>query len=345
MLALRWHAKDEVRLDRVAVPGVPGDDDVRVGIETAGVCTSDIHIAKGLFGGTPPKTLGHEVAGTVLEAGDGVTKHKVGDRVALQPTIACGTCDACTEGNIHLCANRKFPGIDIDGGFAEQMTAPEANWFPVAQRVPMEQACLVEPLACVVHAVDILKPSSTSTIAITGAGASAYLFLQVLAAKGLETGNILVSGRRDERLRICGQTGARVVDVRKADFANACKDVFGTRGPDVLILQTGGEQLMRESLDIVARQGTVFVYDYMGQPVPFNFGVMQLREITILTSTGAPPDAMSRALDLMAAGRVDLKPLITHTFEGPDALAAFEVSKAKDPGHVKSLIRFQAEEA
>jgi len=340
MFALRWHAAEDVRLDRVGTPDISQNDDVLVGIEYAGVCTSDVHIAKGLFGGTPPKTLGHEVAGTVLETGAAVTKHRVGDRVALQPTVCCGTCDACAEGNVHLCARRKFPGIDIDGGFAEQMIAPETNWFPVAPELPTEYACLVEPLACVIHAIDILNPDAASRIAITGAGASAYLFLQALKAAGIETGNILVSGRRDKRLGVCKESGAHVVDVREGEFAEACGDHFGSKGPDILILQTGGEQLMRESLDIAARKGILFVYDYMGCPVPFDFGVMQLREISVLTSTGAPPDAMSRALDMMASGHVNLKPLVTHVFDGSDALAAFEMSMSKDQSHVKSIIRF-----
>ena len=154
--------------------------------------------------------------------------------------------------------------------------------------------------------------------------------------------NLLVSGRRAGRLANIGRMGVRVVDVRTEDLGAAIREHFGRHGPDLFIDQTGDPDVLLNSLDQLAPKGTLFIYDFMGQSVPFDFGRLQLREIRVLTSTGCP-GTMAKALDLIADGRVALEPLVTHQYTLPEADEAFQKSQSKDPGHMKTILRCKGE--
>ncbi len=340
MRALVRNEASQVELRDMPTPSLKGSADVRVGVKSAGICMTDLAIVKGAFGGTTPRILGHEIAGEVLETGSAVRELKPGDRVALQPTIACGECPACQEGNWHLCPNRRFVGLDVDGGYADQMAVPGANLVKVPAEVPFRHACMVEPVACVLHAVQCFGGLPGGVI-ITGAGSSAYLFAQVLISMGVLREKILVSGRRDARLAIMENLGVQTSDARREALRERSAKVFGKKGPDVLVDLTGDPDLLRGSLDIVARKGTLFIYDFLGAEIPFHFGMLQLREITLRTSTGCP-ETIAPALALMASGKVDVSPLITHVFPPARMKEAFLQLSEKAPDHIKSIIEFGA---
>ena len=162
-----------VRLADTPAPPISADNDVLVRVRAAAVCSTDAAIVSGTFGGATPRILGHEIAGEVLEVGPSVQTLSVGDRVALQPTIYCGSCASCLKDNWHLCPNREFVSIDVDGGFAERMVVPEVNLVSVPESVPLQHACLAEPLACVIHAISRIDSPIGDGVIITGAGISA----------------------------------------------------------------------------------------------------------------------------------------------------------------------------
>jgi L-iditol 2-dehydrogenase len=338
MKALIRNETSQVEVRDVPTPSLKGSADVRIGVKSAGICMTDLAILKGAFGGTTPRILGHEVAGEVLETGSAVRELKVGDRVALQPTISCGQCPACQEGNWHLCPNRRFVGLDVDGGYAEHLVVPSANCVKIPPEVSFRDACMVEPVACVLHAVRCFGALPRGVI-ITGAGSSAYLFAKVLISMGVPLEKILVSGRRDARLAIMEDLGVHTLDARHESLGERSIAVFGKGGPDVLVDQTGDPDLLKASLDIIARKGTLFIYDFLGAEIPFHFGMLQLREITIRTSTGCP-GTIPQALALMASRQVDVSPLITHVFPQSGMKEAFLQLSEKAPAHIKSIIEF-----
>jgi L-iditol 2-dehydrogenase len=338
MKALIRNEASQVEVRDMPTPSLKGPAEVRVGVKSAGICMTDLAIVKGAFGGTTPRILGHEIAGEVLETGNAVRELAPGDRVALQPTISCGECPACHEGNWHLCPNRRFVGLDVDGGYAEHLVVPSANLVKIPPEVSFRHACMVEPVACVLHAVHCFGGLPRGVI-ITGAGSSAYLFAQVLISMGVLREKILVSGRRDARLAIMESIGVHTSDARYESLGEKSTKVFGKGGPDVLIDLTGDPDLLKSSLDIVARKGTLFIYDFLGAEIPFHFGMLQLREITLRTSTGCP-EAIAPALALMASGAVDVSPLITHVFPPSGMKEAFLQLSEKAPGHIKSIIEF-----
>jgi threonine dehydrogenase-like Zn-dependent dehydrogenase len=339
MLALIRNDHDAVELAEMPTPTLRAENDVLVRVHAAAVCSTDAAIVSGAFGGQTPRILGHEVAGEVIDVGLGVKALTPGDRVALQPTIYCGTCSSCRKDNWHLCPNRSFVGLDTDGGFAEHMVVPEINLVPIPSAVAYRHACMAEPLACVIHAIDRIGTPLPDGAVITGAGISAYLFAQVLIANGLAPEHILVSGRREARLAALQSLGVHVLDVRQGTLAEAAGNVFSDAAPELLIDQTGDPALLADAMDIIARQGTLFIYDFTGHDLPFNFGTMQLREITIKTSTGCP-GTMPAALDLIARSQVDLNHAITHTFAPPQMKDAYDILMSKDPTHIKSVIEF-----
>ena len=339
MQALIRDSGNAVRLTDMPTPTVSAADDVLVRVRAAAVCSTDAAIVSGAFGGATPRVLGHEIAGEVVETGPDVKALQIGATVALQPTIYCGRCPSCDKGNWHLCPNRRFVGLDADGGFAERMVVPEPNLIPVPKSVPFKYACLAEPLACVIHAISRIGTPLAGGVIITGAGISAYLFTQVLISSGVRPDRILVTGRRDARLAAIKHLGAHVLDVRCGDLADAAGEVFAETAPEVLIDQTGDPDLLLGAMDIIARQGTLFLYDFTGQAIPFNFGRMQLREITLRTSTGCP-GTMDSAIAMIAAGQVDLAGAISHTYGLPQMKEAYESLNSKDPSHLKSVIEF-----
>ncbi|MHC4561371.1 MAG: zinc-dependent alcohol dehydrogenase [Planctomycetota bacterium] len=339
MQALIRDNGNEVRIADMPTPSIAAGNDVMVRVRAAAVCSTDVAIVSGAFGGTTPRILGHEVAGEVVETGPAVKALKVGDGVALQPTIFCGECPSCGKGNWHLCPNRRFVGLDTDGGFAELMVVPEVNLIPVPQSVSFRHACMAEPLACVIHAISRIETPLENGVIITGAGISAYLFTQVLISGGLRPDRILVTGRREARLAAIERLGAHVLDVRCGDLAETAADIFGDAAPEVLIDQTGDPDLLLGAMDIIARQGMLFIYDFTGHDIPFNFGKMQLREITVRTSTGCP-GTMPAAIEMIAADQVDLAGAISHTYKPSQMKEAYETLITKDPAHIKSVIEF-----
>jgi threonine dehydrogenase-like Zn-dependent dehydrogenase len=339
MQALRWTGPNKIEFGEIDEPAVREPGDVKVRVRHVGVCTTDFHIVEGSFGEQFPLTMGHEIAGEVAEAGAEVEGLHPGQPVVLQPTLFCGACPACSRGRIHLCPNRRFCGLNHGGGFAEFMVAPAVNWIPVDATLPLERVCLAEPLACVLHALDLLPPGPEQTVCLSGAGISAYLFVLALRSRATAAEQMLVSGLRDAPLRIIGETGVRTVDVRTEDVERTVRDHFGPAGPDVWIDMTGDAGVIDTGLHLVARQGVLFLYAYMPAPQLFDFATMQLAENRILTSTGAP-NTIPLAAEMLHEGRIDPAPMVTHTHDMKECERGFRYAQSNPQDHVKSVIRF-----
>lgn len=341
MQALIRSGANKVIMTDVREPAIAADNEVLLRVAAAGVCATDLAISGGAFGGIVPRILGHEVAGIVKKVGRGVSEVVPGDKVVIQPTVSCGQCPACLDKNPHLCPTRQFIGLDRDGGFAEWLCVPAGNLVKVPDSIPARDTCLAEPVACVLHALDCLGTIPRNGVIIAGAGFSAFLFVQAFITAGVEPEKIIVSGRRKKRLEIIAALGAYTVDARKDSLADRARRIFGEAGgADVFIDQTGDSSLLRQSLDMLKRRGFLFIYDFTGHDIPFNFGAMQLREITIKTSTGCP-DTINRALQLMENGKINVSSAVTHVFGGGELDRAFATLTDRNPEHMKSVIEFE----
>jgi len=225
MRAAVWHNVKDVRVDQVQEPQTPPGK-VKVKVEWAGICGSDLHIFSHglplephpLTGQKPPVTLGHEFSGTIVEAGEGVTGYRAGERVAVEPLIYCGRCYACRRGYYNQCYTVGFVGINRDGGFAEYVIVDEHMLHPLPDHVSFEEGALVEPTAVSLYAVRESKLKPGDPVAIFGVGPIGLLTLLCVKAAGAS--QIIAVDLSEEHLKLAQQLGATtVLEGRREDIA------------------------------------------------------------------------------------------------------------------------------
>ena len=228
MLTCRIHAKEDLRVEAVEQPQVePGQVLIRLG--AGGICGSDLHYyfegRNGSFVIREPLMPGHEASGVVAKVGAGVTRVKVGDKVAVSPSHACGRCDYCREGREQLCRNMRFLGSaslypHVQGMFCEYFVIGERQCYPVDGDVSLGELAFAEPLAVALHAVNRGPDLLGKSVLITGAGTIGCL--TVIAARLAGAKQITVSDVLDRPLATAQEVGADRVIRADRDTAGAC---------------------------------------------------------------------------------------------------------------------------
>lgn len=222
MRAVRLHGVGDLRVESVPEPGAPAGADALVRVLAAGICGSDLHnFRTGMWLSRAPSTPGHELAGEVIAVGPEVRGLRVGDRVAADSRVPCGTCPMCTSGRGNLCASLGFVGEVCDGGFAELTVLPARLLHKLPPGLDPKVAAMAEPLAVALHAVRRLAPRKDEPVLVAGCGPIGGLVALVLAEEGC--GPILIADRQAARASlVAGLTGARIVTLdREAVLAAA----------------------------------------------------------------------------------------------------------------------------
>ncbi|MGO9602901.1 MAG: zinc-binding dehydrogenase [Candidatus Binataceae bacterium] len=244
------------------VPSHPGAGEILLQVRCALSCGTDL---KAWRRGHPlwkmPTPFGHEFAGVVAEVGLGVIEFAPGDEVMAAPTAPCGICFYCGRGQENLCAT----AIDkmVLGAYGDMLLLPALvvakNTFPKPPDLPFEEAALLEPLSCVVHAQAIAKPESYETAMIIGGGPFGLIHMMVLRAAGVR--QVVIAGRGKDRLRWAAEMGAdRVIDVDHEDAAAAAARLNGGYGPDLVIECTGQLDGWSDALARTRRGGRVVFF-------------------------------------------------------------------------------------
>ncbi len=233
-----------------------GAGQVVVEVRACGVCGTDVHIAHGLFPPTPyPIVPGHEFAGVVVDVGDGVTDHAVGERVAVDPTLACGSCDRCRDGRLNLCANWGAIGDTVNGALAERVVVPARNCYSLPAVVTWSQAALIEPLSCAVWAIRRVPSQVGDSALVLGGGAMGLLLAQLLSRSGARI--VAVVEPKAERRALALEVGASAaLDPRDSDGLTA----LGRDGFDLVADATGLPAVIQDGLAQVRRGGTFLVF-------------------------------------------------------------------------------------
>ena len=250
-----------LELREVTVP-VPGPGELLVEVRCALSCGTDL---KAFRRGHPlfpmPAAFGHEFSGVVAKAGDGVEQFRAGDAVMAVPTAPCGSCFFCGRGQENLCPE----AVErmVTGAYADYLLLParvvEHNTFHKPPELGFEQAALLEPLACVVHAQAMARRSRAETVLVIGAGAFGMLHLLVLRHEGVR--KIVAAGHGAQRLRWAEELGAdRVIDASREDAAREIAELNGGHGPDLVIECTGQLAGWRDALARVRRGGRVVFF-------------------------------------------------------------------------------------
>ncbi len=276
--------------------------EVLVRVEACGICGTDVHIVEGSSRSTPPVVLGHEFAGVVEDAGD-QEGFVPGQRIAVDPNIACGTCPYCRKGLVHLCANLRALGVDIDGGMAEYCIVPVRQMYPVTADLPAEAAAFIEPVSCCVHGIDRAGIRPGDTVVILGGGTIGLIMLQLARASG--AASVIVVEPLPAKRAIGEKLHAdHLIDPSVTDTVSAVRDLTGI-GADVAIECTGKPEVARDALKCVRRGGIVEYFGVcpIGATIPLEPNDVYVRELTIVGSH-VNPLTFSRSIALLQSGRV-----------------------------------------
>lgn len=323
-------------LPREWVPLAPLE--VRLAVKAAAICGSDLHIFKGKHPSAPlPVSVGHELAGEVIETGPAVTKVKPGDRVTVEPVIACRTCDPCLRGKYHLCRNISFQYRKGQGAFAPYFTAQENHVFRLPEHLSYEEGALIEPLCVALHAVQKSGIRLGNTCAVFGAGAIGLLVTMLLRLSS--GGRTFIVDIHDFRLKKGLELGAdRAIHNRREDALAVILAGTGGAGVDFSFEAVGMELTLVQALQSLRKGGTATllgIFEESPVAVPVNLFVQ--KEIALLGSQGYNWDFQD-ALTLLGQGRLDLKPLITHRIDLEALQSGFEALLNPAADAVKAVV-------
>jgi L-idonate 5-dehydrogenase len=342
-MCLVIHAPDDLRLDEQDAGEIgPGQVLVKVGM--GGICGSDLHyFHNGGFGTVrikEPMVLGHEVAGTVVAVAPGVQNVRIGDKVAINPSRPCGACKFCLEGLPNQCLDMRFYGSamrtpHVQGAFRNMLLCEATQCVKVAEHVPLRLAALAEPFSVGLHGVSRAGPLLGKRVLVSGCGPIGVLAIAAARAHG--AAEITATDVVDEPLAIARAMGAdQVINVAKdKEWVSRYSPDKGTF--DVMLECSGNERALRDGLEVMRPRGVV-VQLGLGGDVSIPQNMVVAKELSICGSFRFHAE-FALAVRLINEGRVDLSPVVTHTFPMLQARAAFELASDRRKA-TKVLIDF-----
>ncbi|OYX19879.1 MAG: iditol 2-dehydrogenase [Rhodobacterales bacterium 32-66-9] len=326
MRAVRLQAVGRIEVVEVPTPA-PGPGEILVRVLAAGICGTDRHLFRGEFPCAPPVTLGHEFCGEVTAVGTGV-RQAPGTRIACDPNIACGVCDQCLRGRVNLCVHNIAIGIHRDGGLAEYATLPAHRALPVGDLDPLH-AAFAEPLACILHGLDIGAPVPGERVIVLGGGVIGQLAVQLARNAGAE---VMLVTRHPAKRALAERLGAT------ATAATEAEALARLGGGAELILECAGVAATVEMAPRLTRAGgRIVILGVLpkGEKVRIEPFDLLFREVQLLHSF-INPFTQGRAVAMLRAGQIDVAPLISRIIplaEAPDGIA-----EPASPGEVKVLV-------
>ena len=326
----------------------PKADEVLVKLEYVGICGSDMHYyetgAIGDYVVEPPFVLGHEPGGTVVEVGSNVKHLKVGDRVALEPGKTCGRCEFCRQGKYNLCPDVVFFATPpVDGVFQEYAAHEAALCFKLPDNVSTLEGALIEPLAVGFHAANQGGAHAGQTAVVMGAGCIGLVSMMALKAQGVSRVYVVdVMAKRLEKALELGADG--VINGKEEDAVEAVRRLTGGAGCD-LVIETAGTEITTRQAIHMTKKGAVIVlvgYSKSGE-MTLPMSLVLDKELTFKT-VFRYRHIYPMAIDAVAAGRVNLKGIVTDIFDFEDIQNAMDRSVADKANIVKAVVRIAGEE-
>ena len=333
MLAVRKIARGlgNIELQDVPEPRA-GADQVVIEVDSAGICGTDLHIYLDEFETSPPVTIGHELAGVIVELGKGVIGWSVGDRVTTETYFStCGSCLDCRRGRRNLCTKRRSIGSKQDGAFAQYLLTPASNLHRVPDGLDLESAALTEPLACTVYAVlERAGVRPGENVVLTGPGPIGLLALQLAKLAGASA--VMLGTDLDiDRLKLAKDLGADgVVNVEEVDdVVEAVAGLLGTEGADLVVECSGAAPAAKTLIDVARRGARFCQIGLFGKPITFNQDAVCYKELVVTGTNASVTPGWPKALKLLARKQIDVQRLITHRFAIAEWYRALEIVKNK----------------
>lgn len=341
-IALVLERQNLLRLREIDLPQEPGPGEVRIAIDTVGICGSDVHYYThgriGPFVVEAPMVLGHEAAGTVVELGPGVTTLAVGDRVCMEPGIPDPSSRAARLGLYNVDpAVRFWATPPVHGVLTAHVVHPAAYTFRLPDSVSMAQGAMVEPFAVGMQAAAKAGIRPGDTAVVLGAGPIGTMV--ALAALAGGCAQVVLTDLAQPKLDIAAAyPGIVPVNITRQDPRAVVADLTGGWGADMVFECSGAGAAWDGIFDLLRPAGTIVAVGLPLAPVPFDVAAASTKEARVET-VFRYAHQYERAIALMAAGKVDLTPLITETFAFADSVAAFDRAVEGRAADVKLQIK------
>jgi L-iditol 2-dehydrogenase len=333
---LRFYAPEDVRVEDAEEPTC-GPDEVKLRVRNCSTCGTDVKIFyNGHQNLSPPRVIGHEIAGEVVEVGADVSGWSVGDRAQVIAAVPCGECYECTKGWMAVCQNQTSVGYQYDGGFAEYMTVPPQvlkvdglNRIP--DNVGFDEASAAEPLACAINAQELLGIEEGDTVVVFGAGPIGCMHIRV--ARGVhKAGKVFLIDVNAERLKMSADAVGpdEVINGAEVDVVERVLELTEGRGADVIITATAANVTQEQAISMAARNGRISFFGGLPKTNPTitcDSNLVHYRQLHIHGANGSAPSHNKKALEYISTGQVPVKDLITVHLPLDRVLEAFDIVK------------------
>lgn len=351
MRAVRWHGPGDVRLDHIPDAPMPGPGDVRLRVDWCGICGTDREEwrAGPLFiptdephpmtGTSAPLTLGHEVAGTITDVGQGVTSLAQGDVVALDGLLTCGECWWCERHELTLCPKLASIGLHVDGGLAEAITVPARMAIAVPKGLNAETAALAEPVSVAIRALRKGRLSAGEQVLVQGAGMIGLAAMR--AARRLGAASVTVAARSPRRREQALAMGAdAVVDPSAPTFLDDVLALHDGRGPDLVVEAAGTPRACAQAVSASRRGGRVVFLGLPSETGQLDYFELVSTERELIGSLSHVWDEdLAEAVSMLADGLLTSDEVVAARIPLEDTVGVgFESMASKELSGVKILV-------
>lgn len=334
MKAVVINKPGEMFLTEKPIPEPPAGF-ARIKVAVAAVCATDLEVIDGNIPANYPLTPGHEWSGIVDSVGSEEDTHWIGKRVIGSNDVVCLKCDACRSGNWRYCKEFEEIGFKRDGAYAEYVIVPVYGLCELPGNVPFENAALCEPLGVALGTMEKANAKFGDTLMIMGAGSIGLCMLAVGKAMGMR--KIVVCASSEKRLQIAKELGAdKVIATSTQDLMTEMKKIH-PNGTDVIVDATGIESCIQDCLKLAKKGGTIALAGY-GRGKMMNIRVDDIHVNNLhVVGAGNNWNMHKKAVDLMAAGIIDLSPFVTERMPLEDFAKALDFARNRPQGFVKAV--------
>lgn len=317
-------------------------DQIKVKMKRIGICGSDIHVNHGKHPYTSyPVVQGHEVSAEVVETGKDVTNCKVGDKVTIQPQVVCGKCYPCTHGMYNDCEVLKVMGFQTTGMASDYFVVDANKALVLPEEMSWDHGAMIEPLAVAVHAVRRYAADMTGKKAVVlGGGPIGNLVAQTAKALGAEV--VLLSELSAYRLDTAKKCGIATVNPSEEDLLEAIIEACGEDRADVIFECIGINPTMKQAIAYARKGSHIVVVGVFGDLATVDMAAVQDHELTLLGSAMYREEDYIKAIELVAAGKIEFEALITHLFGFREFKKGYDTIDLEKDKAMKVMINMEA---
>jgi len=303
-------------------------DEVLIKVQYCGICGSDLHVFKeGAAVG-----FGHEYSGDIVGLGSEVKGWKIGERVAIEPSIACGECFWCKRGDLGLCEQYYIELVQYKGAFATYAKAKHSLLHRLPKGLSYEEGAIIEPTTCSLHAIKVAGMQKDDVVAVLGLGPIGQLVARVAKASGARA--VYASEISQQRLGMARGVVDEVIDAKVTNPVERVLELTDGRGPDVVFECAGAVATTQQSVALVRKGGTIVIVAICFETVELPVSNINLRGLTIKGSMCFSPGEYAAALNLIKARKIDVSPLLTLKMPLDRINEAFEMALRGEGGKI-----------